>query len=76
MTVVALIVVFWLAGYSLACVVWPYAACRKCKGAGKFRSPSKKFWRPCPRCSGSGRRIRVGRVLVEWFRWGGQRDRG
>jgi hypothetical protein len=75
MTSVLLISALWLAGYALACAVWPYAACGKCDGAGRFRSPSKKYWRPCRRCEGSGRRIRVGRLLVEWLRWGGRRGR-
>jgi len=69
---IALVIAIWALGYALACLVWPLAACRKCEGVGRFRSPSKKYWRPCPRCDGSGRRIRTGRYVVEWFRFGGR----
>lgn len=55
------------AGYGLACRVWPYAACRRCHGSGKSRSPSGKAWRPCRRCKGSGARLRIGRRIIN--RW-------
>lgn len=51
----------WALGYVIACAVWPYAACRKCDGRGRFRSPSGRAWRRCRRCKGSGERIRLGR---------------
>lgn len=38
--------------YVTACWLWPYAACSRCSGAGKRRSPSGKAWRPCRRCGG------------------------
>lgn len=50
----------WVLGYAVACRVWPYAACRKCDGAGRFRSPSGRAWRHCRRCKGSGARVRFG----------------
>lgn len=53
--------------YVMACAVWPFAACRKCEGAGKFRSPSGRSWRRCRRCKGSGERVRVGRRLWTWL---------
>ncbi|CNE52297.1 Uncharacterised protein [Mycobacterium tuberculosis] len=49
------------AGYLLHCVIWPYRACRKCQGAGRFRSPSGKAWRYCNRCGGKGAQLRTGR---------------
>jgi hypothetical protein len=51
--------------YVTACAAWPYAACRRCSGSGKRRSPTGKAWRPCGRCEGSGRRIRFGRYVYE-----------
>jgi hypothetical protein len=60
----ALIVVGLLilaAGYIGACTFWPFAACRRCNGSGKARSPSGKAWRPCRRCNGTGARVRAGR---------------
>lgn len=53
--------------YVAACVVWPFAACRKCEGDGKFRSPSGRSWRRCRRCKGTGERVRVGRRLWTWL---------
>jgi hypothetical protein len=50
--------------YAGACLFWPWTACEKCEGAGKFRSPSGKNWRPCPRCGGSGRKERFGAVVL------------
>lgn len=73
MDALVLAVLGWAIGYALVCVWWPYGACGKCNGAGKFRSPSGKYWRPCGRCGGSGRRIRTGRLIVEWLRFGGGR---
>jgi hypothetical protein len=58
----------WLAGYVGACAFWPFAACRKCDGAGKFRSPSGRAWRNCKRCKGSGKRVRRGVRVAEWLR--------
>lgn len=53
-----------IAVYLAACRYWPYTACGKCDGKGRFRSPSGKSWRPCPRCKGSSRKERLGvRVL-------------
>ncbi len=52
----------------VACAVWPYTACGRCKGAGKRRSPSGKAWRACGRCGGTGQRIRVGRRVWTAFR--------
>jgi hypothetical protein len=57
-----------LAGYALACLVWPFAACRRCHGDGKSRSPSGRTWRACKRCKGTGRRLRVGRHVVNYLR--------
>lgn len=63
-----------LAGYLLTCAWWPLAACFRCRGDGKLRSPTGKSWRRCTRCKGSGERLRVGRLL--WNRWCGVRNAG
>lgn len=52
--------------YAVQCWWWPYAACLKCDGAGRFRSPTGRAWRNCRRCGGSGTRVRVGRRLLTW----------
>lgn len=41
------------AGYALACWWWPWTACRRREGKGRFRSPSGKNWRKYPRRKGS-----------------------
>ena len=55
-------------GYVGACVVWPFAACRKCGGAGRRRSPSGRAWRYCHRCHGTGARLRAGRRIWNYLR--------
>lgn len=52
--------------YVIHCAIWPYAACRRCDGSGKRRSPNRRAWRDCRRCRGSGKRLRVGRVVWDW----------
>lgn len=56
------------AGYTAACIWWPFGTCRRCDGTGKHRSPTGRYWRPCRRCDGSGRRVRIGRLLYELTR--------
>ncbi|GIG58876.1 hypothetical protein Lfu02_32480 [Longispora fulva] len=54
-------------GYALACAYWPFAACRRCTGSGKRRSPLGRAWRDCRRCKGTGRRIRTGRRIFTFL---------
>jgi hypothetical protein len=56
----------WAAGYFVACSLWPFTNCRRCKGDGKKRSPSGRNWRPCKKCKGTGRRVRTGRRFWTW----------
>jgi hypothetical protein len=49
--------------YIVHCVIWPYRACRKCGGFGRFGSPSGRSWRYCPRCGGRGAQLRPGRRI-------------
>ncbi|TDD75801.1 hypothetical protein [Actinomadura rubrisoli] len=51
------------AAYAIACWLWPFRACARCDGAGKFRSPSGRAWRYCRRCDGKGAQLRLGRRL-------------
>lgn len=53
--------------YVAHCAWWPFAACRRCDGAGKFRSASGRTWRRCRRCKGSGERLRRGRRIWNYF---------
>ncbi|OLT12252.1 hypothetical protein BJF78_24635 [Pseudonocardia sp. CNS-139] len=54
--------------YVVVAVIWPLKRCRWCSGTGRWRSPFDSAWRPCGRCGGSGRRVRLGRQLYEAFR--------
>jgi hypothetical protein len=55
-----------VAGYVIACWIWPFRACPRCDGSGKIRSPSGKAWRPCKRCKGGGARLRIGRRIFNY----------
>jgi len=48
-------------GYVWSCAVYPYKACRSCRGAGVFRSSIFGALRLCRRCDGTGRTLRAGR---------------
>lgn len=56
-----------LAGYIVACVFWQWKPCRRCKGEGRFRSPSGRAWRHCPRCDGARERLRIGRRIYNYY---------
>ena len=62
-TATAVTVLLLLAGYAAAVAFWPFVACRRCDGSGKLRSPFGRAFRPCPRCKGTGRRLRFGRRI-------------
>jgi len=64
-----LVAVALLAAYWAACAFWPYLSCKRCGGSGKLRNPfSGRGWRTCPRCTGKGRRVRLGRRIYEGAR--------
>ncbi len=50
--------------YAAACVVTPFARCRRCDGNGKYRKPRGRAWHPCKHCKGSGHRLRWGRHVT------------
>jgi hypothetical protein len=60
--------VIWAAGYALACWLWPFRACRACRGTGRRRSPTRRAYRHCRRCDNTGDQIRAGRVLWNYLR--------
>jgi hypothetical protein len=65
---VALIVTIAVALYLLGCLIWPFGKCRRCKGAGKFKSPFGRAYRHCGKCQGSGLRVRLGRHIINHIR--------
>ncbi|MBT2440065.1 hypothetical protein J7E93_08005 [Streptomyces sp. ISL-36] len=56
-----------LAGYTLLCAVSPFGTCRTCRGLGHKvvldRKGRPKRAKPCRRCKGHGKRLRLGRRL-------------
>jgi hypothetical protein len=65
---VALIVTIVAGIYLLTCLIWPFGRCRRCSGAGKFKSPLGRAYRHCGRCKGSGLRLRLGRYVINHLR--------
>ncbi|WP_156960258.1 hypothetical protein [Amycolatopsis taiwanensis] len=56
-----IVMLFVALGYVWSCAVYPYKACRACRGVGFFRSPIFRAIRLCRRCDGTGRTLRAGR---------------
>ena len=51
------------------CWLVPFGPCRRCTGTGSLRNPIlRRTFRDCPRCDGTGRRVRLGRRVVEYLR--------
>ncbi|WP_432128256.1 hypothetical protein [Streptomyces sp. bgisy082] len=61
-----------LAGYSLLCTASPFGTCRTCRGFGHKvvldRKGRPRRDKPCRRCKGHGKRLRVGRRLTNHSR--------
>ena len=70
---IAIVVLAFLGAYVVACIAWPWTSCARCQN-GKLRSPTGKAWRDCPRCAGTGRKVRLGRRL--WSGYADIRERG
>jgi hypothetical protein len=50
--------------YYVACMLWPFTHCRRCRGSGRRRSPFGKNYGRCRRCKGRGERLRLGRKVI------------
>jgi DnaJ-class molecular chaperone len=55
-------------GYAVACAYRPFADCRRCRGTGRWRSVTRRAVTRCPRCWGTGIRLRTGRRLFDLVR--------
>lgn len=60
---------FWLAlitviVWTIRAYFWPFAPCRKCKGAKTNRGSTKKRFGTCSRCGGTGTRQVLGSKAV------------
>jgi hypothetical protein len=66
--VLAVVVV---AAYCGSCLIWPYARCLACIGRSKKnRGSTSKRWGRCPRCGGTGERLRSGTRIIRAWRGG------
>jgi hypothetical protein len=64
----------YAACYVVHNLIWPFRACHKCQGLGRFRSPSGRSWRYCGACGGRGTQVRGLRRFWTW--WTRTKDRG
>jgi hypothetical protein len=55
-------------GYLIHCAIWPFRACRNCRGTGRILAPSGRAWRTCRACKGTPARLRFGRRIIDGFR--------
>ncbi|MFH8888686.1 hypothetical protein [Streptomyces sp. NPDC017949] len=64
MLIASALILATLAGYTLLCMASPFGTCRKCDGIGAKltlnRAGKVKRVKPCRRCHGQGKRLRVG----------------
>ncbi|SCL18138.1 hypothetical protein GA0070616_1441 [Micromonospora nigra] len=71
MTTIALLASLAAFGYTvwylILCVVAPWGRCRRCRGRRNHRTAIGTR-RDCRRCDGTGRRVRIGRRLIEYVR--------
>ncbi|TCB95813.1 hypothetical protein E0H26_18600 [Micromonospora zingiberis] len=57
----------YAAWYLILCSVSPWERCRRCHGARSHRTAIGTR-RDCPRCDGTGIRVRIGRRLLDYIR--------
>ena len=65
-----LTVLGYAALYAIGCVIFPFGRCRRrrCENGRIHSRLSRKVFRDCPRCEGTGKRVRVGRRVYEYLR--------
>lgn len=56
--------------YLISCAIFPFGRCRRprCENGRIHSRLSRKVFRHCPRCEGTGRRVRIGRRVYEYLR--------
>lgn len=54
--------------YLSSCAFWPYSKCWRCKGDAKHKAMWGGGFRLCGWCSGTGRRLKVGRWVFNYIR--------
>ncbi|MDI6101885.1 hypothetical protein QLQ12_25020 [Actinoplanes sp. NEAU-A12] len=66
----SLAILGYAAFYLLWCAQFPFSRCRRrrCENGRVYSRLSRKAFRDCPRCEGTGKRVRLGRRVYEYFR--------
>ncbi|MCG5440291.1 hypothetical protein [Micromonospora foliorum] len=65
----SLTILGYAAFYLIKCYASPFGRCRRCKGAGQRPGLIiRRLTRECRRCAATGKRVRVGRRLIEHIR--------
>ncbi|MGW0501795.1 hypothetical protein [Micromonospora sp. NPDC003241] len=64
----SLIIPGYAAYYLIKCYALPFGPCRRCKGKGERRGRIIRLKHECHRCGGTGKRVRVGRRIIERVR--------
>jgi len=62
--VVAVALVMLAAAWVIRLWLWPFAPCRRCRGDKTNPGSNKRRFGKCPRCNGTGHRIRFGARTV------------
>ncbi|MGW1059296.1 hypothetical protein [Micromonospora rubida] len=63
----SLATLIYAASYLAVCAVSPWGRCGRCHGARSHRTAIGTR-RNCPRCDGTGIRVRTGRRLLDYIR--------
>ena len=60
----------YAAFYLIMCAAFPFGRCRRprCRDGRIYSRIFTKAFRHCPRCEGTGRRVRIGRRVYEYLR--------
>jgi hypothetical protein len=65
MTTLIVLALVLAVGYLFSIKAHPFTACRVCKGGSRHRGAFYTYaYRPCRRCKGSGRKLRLGAQLL------------
>jgi hypothetical protein len=59
--------IVWAMVYAGSCWLWPFKPHRRCKGTGRIQRDDRKVHRLCRGCGSTGRKLRAGRWVWNYF---------
>ena len=65
MAVLAVAVLICGAGYLASLKIWPETSCGRCHGSGRNAGSNSKRFGKCKRCTGTGKKPRLGTRMLE-----------